>query len=258
MKSRNFQLKGPAPQAEGQPRPKPPPGQRQRIVPPRRPANLRRGGGRRDKPGWTEQKRKSNRRRFDQLRPFIVTGVTVICPSRANPAQLKAIGDCCQNFCKEKGLAARAVWEGPLPHFHIALACPHSAELERKWRMRLEARWLAVFGLPMPGKTFLWQPNVAGQQIASYLSKTYDKKGRRVKGRPAWLTFPPAWETGFRSLILAQASPAACPGPARPARQLRQIQSHPKHPHYTHYLQNNVFGLPEHETGPPQLTPCHP
>jgi hypothetical protein len=108
----------------------------------------------------------------------------VTCLPKTNPAHLLAIAECCRNFCQEKGIAARAVWEGPNPHFHLALACPFSASLERKWRARLERRWLAVFGLPMPSLAFLWKPEAQGQKIASYLSKTRDKQGRKVKGRP--------------------------------------------------------------------------
>lgn len=211
--SRTYLIERPPPSADGR---------RRRITPPRRPANLRRGGGRKDTPGWTEQKRKTNRRRFNQLRPFIRTGVTVTCPARAARLQLKAIEDCCRNFCREKAIPARAVWEGPRPHFHIALACPFSDELETKWRERLARRWRAVFGQPMPNRAFLWKPDIAGQKIASYLSKTKDKRGRLVKGRAAWLTFSPYWETGYRSLVQAEASPAlARPGrpPASPERK---------------------------------------
>lgn len=225
---------------------------RQKIVPPRRPANLRRGGGRKDVPGWTEQKRKTNRRRFDQLRSLIITGVTVTCPPRAVPEQLKAIAECCRNFCKEKSLPARAVWEGPCPHFHIALACHFSAELERKWRARLMLRWLAVFDQAMPSRAFLWKPDEAGQKIASYLSKTCDKQGRPVKGQSPWLKFPPAWETGFRGLMKAKPRPAASPGPA--CLRVSLDTESPQTPAL--YLQNNAFGLPEHETGSPRHRPC--
>ena len=242
---RHYQLQSPPPSLASQ---------RQRIVPPRRPANLRRGGGRQDKPGWTEQKLKTNRRRFDQLRPFIMTGVTVTCPPRANPAQLKALALCCQNFCKEKRLPARAVWEGPCPHFHMALACPFSGELEKKWRLRLRQRWLAVFGRAMPDRAFLWKPEAAGPQIASYLSKTRDRQGYPVKAQFKWLKFPPAWETGFRGLMKAKPKPAASPGPAYlPASPDAESPETP-----ALYLQSNAFGLPEHETGPPRLPPCHP
>jgi hypothetical protein len=223
---------------------------RQRIVPPRRPANLRRGGGRRDKPGWTEQKRKTNRRRFDQLRPLIITGVTVTCPPRAAPEQLKAIGDCCRNFCKEKGIPARAVWEGPCPHFHIALACHFSAKLDRKWRARLKLRWQAVFERAMPSRAFLWKPDAAGQKIASYLSKTCDKQGRPVKGQSAWLKFSPAWETGFRSLIQGQASPSPACLPATPDTESPCFSAL--------YLQNASFCPPAHGSESPHLPPCQP
>lgn len=211
--SRTYLIERPPPSADDR---------RRRITPPRRLANLRRGGGRKDTSGWTEQKRKTNRRRFNQLRPFIKTGVTVVCPTGSTWLQLKAIDDCCRNFCREKAIPARAVWEGPGPHFHIALGCPFSDELEMKWRARLEKRWRAVYGLPMRNRAFLWKPDIEGQKIASYLSKTRDKRGRLVKGRPAWLTFAPCWETGYRSLVQAQSGPAlARPGrpPASPERK---------------------------------------
>jgi hypothetical protein len=227
---------------------------RQKIVPPRCPANLRRGGGRKDVPGWTEQKRKTNRRRLNKLRPLIKTGVTVTCPPRATPVQLKAIEECCRNFCKEKGIAVRTVWEGPSPHFHMALTCLFSQALEAKWRARLGRRWQAIFGQAMLQRAFFWKPDEAGPQIASYLSKTRDKNGRIVKGRHAWLTFTPCWEIGFRALIQAKASQAACPGLACPP-----ASHHAGSPCFSAlYLQNDAFGLPEHETGSPRLPPCQP
>jgi hypothetical protein len=170
------------------------------LVPPRRPQNLLKGGGRHDSPGWTEHKRKTNRWRFDLLRPFLKTGVTIWFPSHATPEQLKSLNDCNRNFCKENKLAARSVWEGPGFHQHIALGISHDSGLEQKWRQRLEGRWLSDFNCVMPSKSFLWLAKEEPEKLASYLSKT-TKHGQRVKGDFPWLTFHPAWEIGFRPLL---------------------------------------------------------
>ncbi|OYW71161.1 MAG: hypothetical protein B7Z37_28465 [Verrucomicrobia bacterium 12-59-8] len=168
-----------------------------RIVPPRS-RNLRLGGGRKDSPGWTEQKRRSNRARFDSLRPFIKTGVTIVYPSKAKPEVLKGLNECAREFCKEKELPARSVWEGPGKHQHIALGIEYDAEIERAWKARLQKRWLKNFGVPMPQEAFLWKPEIAPEEIASYLSKTRAKDGVMVKGTWPWLSFNPVWEVGFR------------------------------------------------------------
>lgn len=165
---------------------------------PPRAHNLRCGGGRKDTPGWTEQKRRGNRERFNSLRPFIKTGVTIVYPPTATPDQLRGFNESVREFCKEKGIAARSVWEGPGKHQHIALDIEHEPGLERAWKARLEKRWLKVFEAPMPANAFQWEPNVAPQHIASYLSKTRDKSGAVVKGTWPWLAFNPIWEVGFR------------------------------------------------------------
>lgn len=207
-----------------------------RIVPPR-PGSLRRGGGRKCSPGWTEQKRRTNRRRFHQLRPHIQTGVTIIYPSNATPEQLAALNACNRNFCKEKGIPARAVWEGPGYHQHIALGVAHSAELERLWLVRLRKRWLAVFSSEIGPNSFLWKPDIEPDKIASYLSKTR-KDGRIcVKAPWSWMHFAPYWEVGFRALAVGHLCNASgikrkprkngvAPGASSPA-------IHPLSPTYT-------------------------
>lgn len=170
-----------------------------RVVP-CRPENLRKGGGRRDRPGWTEHKRRSNRDRFNALRPFIKTGVTLWYPSKATPEQLEFFSESSRNFCKEKGIPARGVWEGPWPpHLHIALGILQDPILEEKWRRRLKASWQRLFGEPMPQQAFLWKPDEKPDEIASYFLKTR-KNGRLVKAEGIlWLRFNPVWETGFRA-----------------------------------------------------------
>ncbi len=165
-----------------------------------RPSKLRKGGGRKDSIGWTDQKRRSNRRRFDALRPHIQTAVTIIYPSRATPAQLAAFNRCAKDFCREHRVPARCVWEGPGFHQHIALGIPHNPETKRRWVRRLAKRWQREFGLPMPTDAFLWKPGIEPDRIASYLSKTWDKKRLMVKAPFAWLNFTPAWESGFRQV----------------------------------------------------------
>lgn len=168
-----------------------------RIAPPRS-RYLRYGGGRKDRHGWTEHKRKSNRVRFDSLRPFIKTCVTLCYPDKATPAQLSGFNASAKEFCKEKRIPARSVWEGPGKHQHIALGIEHDADMERAWRTRWQKRWLKVFGVPMPPDAFLWKPDIEPDKTASYLSKTRDKKGVTVKGAWPWLQFNPVWEVGFR------------------------------------------------------------
>ena len=203
-----------------------------RVVPPRCPQNLRKGGGRRDSPGWTEQKRKTNRLRFNELRPFIKTAVTVWYPSHAMPEQLIKFNKLHQNFCKEKGIPARCVWEGPGLHQHIALGILHDAELERQWRARMGKPWAALFDDPMPEKALLWKVEVKPEETASYLSKTHDRKNRFVKGAFAWMQFNPTWETGFRALL----EPATTPRKKSVESSLSdppEKESHSDSPHYT-------------------------
>jgi hypothetical protein len=173
-----------------------------RIVPsrPRRnTGNLRVGGGRQSKTGWTEQKRRTNRRRFDELRPLIRSALTLIFPASATPHALKRMNDLLRNFFREKRVPCRCVWEGPGFHCHIALGIPHDGETERLLLRRLSKRWKAILGegSTMPEKTFSWKPGEDPQRIASYLLKTR-KNGVCVKGAWPWMTFTPAWETNFR------------------------------------------------------------
>ncbi len=203
-----------------------------RIVPPKGSGRLRMGGGRKDSQGWTEHKRKANRKKFDALRPFIKTGVTFWYPSSASPAQLLIFNRLHQNFCKEKGLPARAVWEGPGVHNHLALGISHDAELEQKWRSRMSKEWVKTFGCPMPPNAFLWKPEEEPEKLASYLSKTHDKKGQFVKGRFPWLTFNPTWQIGFAGLVKAVNPPRK--------KRVESVQSlttekerHADSPHYT-------------------------
>lgn len=164
-----------------------------------RPSKLRRGGGRKDSIGWTDHKRRANRRRFNALRSHIQTGVTIIYPAKATPEQLAAFNRSAKNFCREHRLPARCVWEGPGFHQHIALGITHDADIERRWLNRLGKWWRREFGQPLPPDTFLWKPNIEPDRIASYLLKTWSK-GRQmiVKGAFPWLIFSPSWETGFR------------------------------------------------------------
>jgi len=203
-----------------------------RIVPPR-PGCLRRGGGRKSSPGWTDQKLRTNRRRFDQLRPHIQTGVTVIYPANATPDQLAAMNACNRNFCKEKGIPARAVWEGPGYHQHIALGIPYSAGLERLWRARLRKRSLAVFGVEISPDAFLWKPDIEPDKIASYLSKTRKDKRICVKCPWPWMTFAPCWEVGFRFLVLNGSCAAAKPRKKRVTSPALKTPPHSISPSYT-------------------------
>lgn len=179
-----------------------------RIVPSRPSKRLRVGGGRKDSPGWTDHKRRSNRLRFDVLRPFIKTGVTIIYPDHATPAQLQTLNKCNRTFCRAKKIPARCVWEGPGKHHHIALGIAHDSTIEEKWKNRLQRQWLKVFGVPMAADSFLWKPQIKPDEIASYLSKNWDKKSRLpAKGFFPWLTFSPTWETGFQTVIKGQRMP---------------------------------------------------
>ena len=163
-----------------------------------RPSRLRRGGGRKDSPGWTDHKRRANRRRFDALRPLIQTGVTIIYPKGATPDQLAAFHRSAKNFCREHRLPARCVWEGPGFHQHIALGITHDADIERRWLNRLGKWWRREFGQPLPPDAFLWKPDIEPDRIASYLSKTWGKARVIAKGAFPWMCFAPSWETGFR------------------------------------------------------------
>lgn len=200
-----------------------------------RPSKLKRGGGRKDSIGWTEHKRRSNRRRLDALRSHIQTGVTIIYPAKATPNQLAAFNRCSKNFCREHQIAARCVWEGPGFHQHIALGIQHDAEIERRWLNRLKKCWLREFGQPLPPDGFLWKPDIEPDRIASYLSKTWSKGRLMAKGPFSWLRFAPSWETGFRKLT---PSPAKDQGPSKPRKICVKppAPSHPPHalsPSYT-------------------------
>lgn len=183
-----------------------------RLVPSRPSRNLRQGGGRKPLPGWTEQKRRTNRRRFDSLRPFIKTGVTIVYPANAAPQELLKLSKCSQEFCAEMKIPARAVWEGPTRHQHIALCIEHCPEIERKWLKRLAKRWLAVLGVAMGAAAFVWKPDIEPDKIASYLLKTRSRKGGRAvmaKGAYEWMPTSPYWETCLRNL----APPSTVSGP---------------------------------------------
>lgn len=211
------------------------PRERVKIVPPRRNHNLRKGGGRKNSPGWTEQNRKTNRLRLDQLRGVIKTAVTIIYPATATPAQLSALNDCNRNFCKEKRIPSRSVWEGPGRHQHIALGIPHDSNLERLWIARLRGQWLALFGSDIGPKAFLWKPEIQPDKIASYLSKTR-KNGVFVKMAYSWLTFTPYWEVGFRALVPDARSPNSrqtIPRKKSVASVSTDSPVHPDSPRYT-------------------------
>jgi hypothetical protein len=185
--------------------------QRQRIVPsrPRRSlGNLRLGGGRQSKTGWTEQKRRTNRQRLNELRPWIRSALTVVFPGTATSKALKRVNDLLRNFCREKHLPARCVWEGPGFHCHIALGILHDGDMERLLLRRLSKKWKAIFGEDacMTDKTLLWRAHEDPDRIASYLLKTR-KNGALVKGEWPWMIFTPSWETNFRRLCPCKRGP---------------------------------------------------
>ncbi len=165
---------------------------RVRIVPPR--PSLRRGGGRRDAPGWTEHKRRTNRRRFDALRPFLRSGVTIAFPFDATPAALISANDSLREFFKCRQIPARAVWEGPSPHVHLALGIPHEAATETALRRRMAKRWPDWFDELMRPNAIKWDAREKPDRLASYLGKTRHRDGTVAKDSFAWLQFPPAWE----------------------------------------------------------------
>jgi len=195
-----------------------------------RPSKLRRGGGRKDSIGWTDHKRRANRRRFDALRSQIQTAVTIIYPARATPDQLAALNRCAKNFCREHRLPARCVWEGPGRHQHIALGIRHTPDIKRRWLNRLAKWWLREFGQPLPPDAFLWKPDIEPDKIASYLSKTWGKARVIAKGAFPWMRFSPSWETGFRGLksdgkhTIERSKPRKkCVKPATPSQPLHAI-----------------------------------
>lgn len=193
-----------------------------RVVGPRN-RNLRLGGGRKDQPGWTDQKLRANRRRFNALRRLIRTCLTILYPSKATPADLLRLSRSIQSFCKEHGIPARAVWEGPGKHQHIALGIECSEALEKALINRLNKLWLKLFGESMPADAFLWDPRVNPDKIASYLSKTRSKKhnGLVVKKAWPWMTFNPVWEVRFSKLVKAE---KAFYSIARKTRSKRGVQ----------------------------------
>ncbi len=211
-------------------------GAKGRATPPRRTENLRLGGGRKNSPGWTEQKRKTNRLRFHQLRSVIKTAVTISYPAAATPAQLSTLNDCNRNFCKEKSIPSRSIWEGPRQHQHIALGIPYDSNLERSWRARLSKQWIALFGSSIGINDFLWKPEIEPDKIASYFSKTRKKGGLAVKIAYPWLTFAPCWETCFRALASGADAPSARqikPRKKRVAFAGAKSAVHPYSPRYT-------------------------
>lgn len=161
--------------------------------------NLRPGGGRQDKPGWSAGKRRTNRKLFNRLRPFIRTAVTFLFPSKATPAQLKQCNNWLMNFVESKGLPTRCVWEGPGPHIHAALGIVHDPALELEWRRSFASLYLRVFAVPMEEKSFHWKAEENPDKIASYCLKTR-KKGIMVKGAFDWLIFTPYWERNFKMI----------------------------------------------------------
>lgn len=213
-----------------------------RIVPSRPRSNLRQGGGRKSVPAWTPYKLRKNRARFDELRPFIKTGVTIIYPASATPQELAKLSKCSQEFCKEMGIPARAVWEGPGAHQHIALCIEHSPEIEQKWLKRLAKRWRVVLGSDMGPKAFLWKPAVQPDKIASYLLKTWNRKGKKpmpAKAAFPWMAFSPTWETCLRKLAPPGMTKARNCGKPRETSGESEIQppatrkSPPYSPNYT-------------------------
>lgn len=147
-------------------------------------------------------KRRTNRRRLDELRPFIKTGITIFLPCAVSPGSCRTFNGKLKAWFKRHAIPARAVWEGPLPHVHLAIGCEHNQELEDALRAFLRRRWLDWFDAAMPGNALLWKPDIQPDRIASYLKKTWDSraKGHCVKGSFQWCVFSPHWEVGFAKL----------------------------------------------------------
>lgn len=213
-----------------------------RLVSSRPSRNLRRGGGHKSVPGWTEQKRRTNRRRFDELRPFIKTGVTITYPRKATKEQLAKLRTCSEEFCKENAIPAREVMEGPGCHSHIALGIEHSPEIEQKWLKRFGKRWQAVLGVKIGPDAFLWKPDIEPERIASYLSKTWTQLGKHrimAKGSYPWMPATPSWETGFRKLAPPNKPKNKHNGSPRKTRgkpanvDSHKVAFHPYSPNYT-------------------------
>ena len=228
-----------------------------RVVPSRPSKRLRVGGGRKDSPGWTDHKRRSNRRRFDLLRPFIKTGVTIIYPDDATPAQLQTINNSNRTFCRAKRIPARCVWEGPGKHHHIALGIAYDSTIEEKWKNRIQGQWRKVFGVPMASDSFLWKPEIKPNEIASYLSKTWDKKSRlSAKGIFAWLTFSPTWETGFQQMPKGQKMPGAKNEPRKKCISSEAVHS-PEKVHHAHSPSYTVDSPEKVHECRPLCQTCH-
>jgi hypothetical protein len=166
------------------------------------------------------------------LRPHLRTGVTIWYPSSTSPAQLAIFNKLHKNFCKEKRIPARGVWEGPGPHIHIALGISHEAGLEQKWKSRLGRAWQRIFGKSLPDNAFLWNADEEPEKLASYESKTRDTKGQIVKGKFPWLTFKPTWETGF-ACRLSMTTPPRKKRVESSTYDTTEKERHADSPHYT-------------------------
>lgn len=205
---------------------------RARVVPSKGKGRLRPGGGRKPSIGWTKHTRRSNRLRLDSLRPHIKSVVTIRYPSRATPEQLQSFNRCAKNFCKEKGIPARSVWEGPGKHHHIPLCIHHAPTLETLWKARLAKLWGSEFDEPLPDDAFLWDADVDPDEVASYVGKSKDKQGRLVKRRFPWLTFNPVWEVGIRALLNGRSE-----GRKKRVNEMAiagaEKEGHTNSPHYT-------------------------
>lgn len=182
--------------------------QRQRIVPPRPSKNLRRGGGRGVAASWSRDTIRRNKRRFEELARWLQSCITIKPPSYSTGEQLTKLNRCLKNYFKQAKTPARAVWEGPSPHVHIALGIACELGERNKLDTRLRKAWMTIFAERLPPEAVIWKAAESGQKLASYLGKTYKDHRYLTKETYNWMRFCPRWECHFRVLLGREKSAA--------------------------------------------------
>jgi hypothetical protein len=158
-----------------------------------RPSLLRRGGGRNDTNGWTQQKLTTCRLNLAAL-GGIHACLSLTMEADRCPSEYKAANEILRQVCRRSALPCVCVWEGPNPHCHIAFGSPVPESVVKQLKRRMEKFWVSTWGSLMGDKAFCFRSEVKPKETEAYLGKT--RKGATpVKEALDWLCFCPWWKS---------------------------------------------------------------
>ncbi len=161
-----------------------------------RPSPLRRGGGWETRPGWTDQKWSSCKKWLELMHPNIRSAVTIAFPQDKCPSTYVKVNNRLRDWFRKRQKPAVCVWEGPLPHCHIALTDPLNDRELKRLAAFLERQWVDIWETPMEGTALMWKPAASSGQVLGYLLKK-EKNGILIKGCFEFLPARPWWRTGL-------------------------------------------------------------